>query len=82
MHPLGWTSYSMNHIAKAVKALGYRISQKSVFRILKDKGFSMRTNRKEQEGKQHPDRHAQFEHINKVGLALQLAGAIMLSERV
>ena len=79
MHPLRWTSYSMNHIANAVKALGYRISPRSVYRMLKEKGFAMRANKKELEGKQHPDRDAQFNHINIIGLKLQLQGALILS---
>ena len=79
MHPLRWTSYSMNHIANAVKALGYHISPRSVYRLLKGKGFALRANKKDLEGKQHPDRNAQFEHINKIGFTLQLHGALILS---
>jgi hypothetical protein len=79
MSPLRWTSLSMEHIAQAVKALGYPISPMSVYRLLKAKGFALRANKKEIEGKQHPDRNAQFEHINQVGLRLQLQGSPILS---
>jgi hypothetical protein len=47
--------------------------------MLKEKGFAMRANKKELEGKQHPDRDAQFNHINIIGLKLQLQGALILS---
>lgn len=79
MNPLRWTSYSMTHIANAVKAFGYNISPRSVYRMLQEKGFAMRANKKELEGKQHPDRNLQFEHINKIGLEMQLLGALILS---
>jgi len=85
-HPKGnpestirWTSYSMEHIATAVKKLGFLVSPMSVYRILKEKGFAMRANKKGIEGRQHPDRNLQFEHINKIGLRLQLIGALILS---
>jgi hypothetical protein len=35
-----------------------------VGRLLKDMGFSLQANAKTREGSQHPDRNAQFEHIN------------------
>lgn len=79
MHPIRWTSYSMTHIANAVKEFGYRISPRSVYRMLQEKGFGMRANKKDLEGKQHPDRNLQFEHINTIGLRLQLLGALILS---
>lgn len=79
MNPIRWTTYSMEHIANALKALGYLISPMSAYRILKAKGFALRANKKEIEGKQHPDRNAQFEHINKIGLKMQLLKALILS---
>lgn len=79
MSTIRWTSYSMEHIAKAVKQLGFLVSPMSVYRILKAKGFAMRANKKGIEGRQHPDRNLQFEHINKTGLKLQLLGALILS---
>ena len=77
--PIRWTSLSMEHIANALKKLGFIISPMSVYRILKAKGFALKANKKGVEGKQHPDRNLQFEHINKVGLRLQLLGALILS---
>lgn len=75
-----WTSLSMEHIARAIKDLGYLISPMSVYRILKRNGFALRANKKGIEGSgNHPDRDAQFQHINKVGLQMQLKGALVLS---
>lgn len=75
-----WTSLSMNNIAGAIKKLGYHISPMSVYRILKEKGFALKANKKEIEGnRNHPDRDAQFRHINRIGLRMQLMGALILS---
>ena len=43
---------------------GIRVSHQTVARLLRDAGFSLQAARKTVEGKQHPDRNAQFEHIN------------------
>lgn len=80
MSTIRWTSYSMEHIAAAIKNLGHKISSMSVYRILKERGFALKANKKEIEGKgNHPDRNAQFEHINKRGLIMQLLGFPILS---
>lgn len=80
MSPIRWTSLSMKHIANAVKALGHTISPMSTYRILKAKGFALKANKKEIEGKgQHPDRNAQFEHINARGLRMQINNFPILS---
>ena len=34
-------------------------------RVLRQEGYSLQANRKTREGKQHPDRNAQFEYINE-----------------
>jgi hypothetical protein len=77
--PIRWTSYSMKHISKAVKELGYDVSVMSVYRMLKLLGFGLRANKKEIEGKNHPDRDAQFQHISKSGLKYKLRGIPIIS---
>lgn len=65
-NPIRWTSYSMEHIAKALKEKGYTISSMSVYRILKTNGFALKANKKTIEGKgTHSDRNAQFMHMNE-----------------
>lgn len=64
--PIRWTSYSMEHIAKALKEKKYIISPMSVYRILKTNGFALKANKKSIEGKgAHIDRDAQFIHMNE-----------------
>jgi len=65
--PLMWTSKSLRKLSEELKARGCDVSHKLVGEILKDKGFSLQANRKTDEGKSHPDRNSQFEHIhNKI----------------
>jgi hypothetical protein len=59
-----WVSRSQRHLAADLAARGYRVSHTVVRRLLKDMGFSLQANAKTREGSHHPDRNAQFEHIN------------------
>lgn len=62
--PLLWTSKSTRHLAQELCELGHKVSYRTVARMLHQMGYSLQANRKTREGKQHPDRDAQFEHIN------------------
>ena len=44
--------------------MGHSLSYRTVGRLLKSLNYSLQGNRKTIEGKQHPDRNAQFEYIN------------------
>ena len=59
-----WVSRSQRHLAGQLAERGYRVDHTVVGRLLKDMGFSLQANAKTREGSQHPDRNAQFEHIN------------------
>lgn len=63
--PLRWCSLSTRSLATALTTMGYTISHTKVAEMLKAQGFSLQSNRKTREGKQHPDRNAQFEYINQ-----------------
>jgi transposase len=63
--PLLWTARSQRNIVAALKEQGHQTSMKMVSRLLKELGYSLQANRKRLEGNQHPDRNAQFEHINE-----------------
>jgi transposase len=63
--PLLWTARSQRNIVAALKERGHQTSMKMVSRLLKELGYSLQANRKRLEGAQHPDRNAQFEHINE-----------------
>ena len=66
MKPLRWTTLSLRKIAEALSEKGYKVSQNIVSRALEALGYSKQQNQKMyQVGNQHPDRDAQFQHINK-----------------
>jgi len=71
--PLLWVSKSAEKLASALREMGHRISANSVRRLLLRLGFSRQGNYKANEGSSHPDRDAQFEHINRQALGAQAA---------
>jgi hypothetical protein len=74
-----WVSRSQRHLATALAAQGYRVSANLVGRLLTDLGFSLQGNAKTREGGQHPDRDAQFQHINDVVVRFGRAGQPAIS---
>lgn len=48
-------------------------------RLLPTLGYSRQSNRKAAEGSKHPDRNAQFEHIDAKALTAQAAGQPIIS---
>jgi transposase len=77
--PLKWTCKSTRELSRELKKHGYTVSHSTVARLLKDVGYSLQSNRKTLEGKQHPDRNAQFEHISRRIKSQQRAGQPALS---
>jgi len=75
--PLRWTSKSGAKLAEALRELGHDVVDRTVLRLLRAKGYSLQANQKTREGAQHPDRDAQFQHINQT-----VAEAIALAEPV
>ncbi len=64
MSPLRWTCKSLSQLAAALVAQGHRIGRTVVGELLHKQKFSLQANRKTREGDSHPDRDAQFVHIN------------------
>jgi hypothetical protein len=64
VRPLIWVSKSMDKLARTLTGMGHPISADTVRKELVKLGFSRQANRKSDEGSRHPDRDAQFEHIN------------------
>ena len=63
--PLRWTCKSTHVLAAELFAQHViRVSHKTVAKLLRDHGYSLQAPNKSVEGTQHPDRNAQFEHIN------------------
>jgi Rhodopirellula transposase DDE domain len=66
-------------VAAALQKQGHEISASSVKRLLPTLGYSRQSNRKANEGSKHPDRNAQFEHINAKAIAAQATGQPVIS---
>jgi transposase len=63
--PLRWTSKSVRRLAAELQRRGHRTSHRMVAEMLHELGYSLQANAKTLEGASHPDRNAQFEHINR-----------------
>ena len=74
MSPLRWTCKSAAKLAAGLRSRGHTVSERTVNRLLHDLGYSLQANRKTTEGKDHPDRDAQFRYINRRAKAFQRQG--------
>lgn len=63
--PLLWTARSQANLEAAMREKNHRVGARTIAKLLKQLGYSLRANQKCLEGAQHPDRNAQFEHINE-----------------
>jgi transposase len=77
--PLRWTCKSLRVLAKQLQAMGHDISYPTVGTLLRQAGYSLQANQKAREGKQHPDRNAQFEYIYAEIQRQQSAGQPVIS---
>ncbi len=74
-----WVSKSQRILSAALAERGFTAGQKLVGRLLRRLGFSLQANAKTREGTSHPDRNAQFEHINAEVKAFQAVGEPVIS---
>ncbi len=79
MSPLRWTTKSTRQLADALTADGHPVSHVRVGELLHSLGYSLQSNAKAVEGKQHPDRDAQFGHINAAARRYLKAGDPVIS---
>ncbi len=80
MRPLKWVSKSPAKLAAALNDNGHVVSPNTVVKLLTEElEYSRQVNRKTHEGASHPDRNAQFEHINTKVVAAQAAGQPVIS---
>jgi hypothetical protein len=77
--PLRWTTKSVRRLSDELTAKGHRVGHTVVAELLHALGYSLQANSKRIEGKQHPDRDAQFRHINRRTKAVQRAGDPVIS---
>ena len=59
-----WTAKSARRLADELAERGHPVGFRTGPRLLRKLGYSLQSARKTLEGKQHPDRDAQFGHIN------------------
>jgi hypothetical protein len=80
MRPLKWVSKSPAKLAAALCQTGHAVSANTVAKLLETRlEYSRQVNRKTREGTNHPDRDAQFEHINASVVAAQALGQPVIS---
>jgi hypothetical protein len=77
--PLRWTCKSTPVLARELAAQGHPVSARTVQRLLHAADYSLQSNRKTREGSAHPDRNAQFEHINDLVCRFQERGQPVIS---
>ena len=76
---LRWTSKSVRDLASALQGMGHQVEYVTVAKLLRSLGYSLQANVKTREGKQHPDRDAQFRRINVVTSGALDAGEPVIS---
>jgi hypothetical protein len=76
---LRWTSKSVRHLASALQGMGHEVEYVTVAKLLRVLGYSLQANVKTREGRQHPDRDAQFRRINIVTSGALDAGEPVIS---
>ena len=77
--PLRWTCKSTAKLAAALRDQGHAVSARKVAQLLHDLDYHLQAPRKAREGKQHPDRDAQFEYIAGRTRAFQRRGQPVVS---
>jgi transposase len=77
--PLRWTCKSTRRLARELSDQGHALSDSTVRRLLHAAQYSLQGNRKTREGNQHPDRNAQFEHVNAMVRSFQGRGQPVIS---
>jgi Rhodopirellula transposase DDE domain len=69
--PLRWTTKSVRTLAAELTRQGHQVSADTVHQLLRAQGFSLQASAKVIEGRQHPDRDAQFRYISEQARAHQ-----------
>ena len=77
--PLRWTSKSLVKLADELWTKGHALGPTTVGQLLGELGYSLQANKKTTEGRQHPDRNEQFEHINAQAQAFLDRGQPVIS---
>jgi transposase len=79
MSPLRWTTKSAENLAGELTRQGHRCRKDAVLRMLHQQGYSTQANSMTIEGRQHPDRDAQFRYIGGQAREFLAAGDPVIS---
>ncbi len=79
MSLLRWTSKSSTKLAAELVRAGFDVSSRTVLRLLHELGYSLQANAKVTEGRQSPDRDAQFRYLNDLAIAFVDDGQPVIS---
>ena len=74
-----WCSRSLRELEAQLAARGFSCKKDAVARILRAEGYSLRGMSRVLEGRQHPDRDAQFRHVNARIAEFRAAGDPVIS---
>jgi hypothetical protein len=77
--PLRWICKSTRTLAGELTRQKHPVSHEKVAQLLRDQNYSLQSNRKTEEGEDHPDRDAQFRHINAQVKRAMKAGLPVIS---
>jgi hypothetical protein len=77
--PLRWTCKSTRTLAAEMAAQHHPLSHEKVAQLLRSMNYSLQSNRKMEEGEDHPDRDAQFVYINRQVRRALAAGMPVIS---
>jgi hypothetical protein len=74
-----WVRSSTRNLSKKLKEAGYQVSHKTVSRLLKKLGFSIKANAKRKINSNCPDRDQQFQYISSQRLIFSETGLPIIS---
>ncbi len=74
-----WLNCRLSDIRLKLKERGHAVSKPVISRLLREQGYSLRANRKQAAGKQHPERDQQFQHLQAQRAAHQAGGHPVIS---
>jgi hypothetical protein len=74
-----WTTLSLRDLEREMAALGFRVRKDALARMVRAAGYSLQGMSRTTEGGQHPDRDAQFRHVNAMIAQFAAAGDPVVS---
>jgi hypothetical protein len=74
-----WVRSSLRHLSTSLGQAGYAVGRMTVSRLLKERGYSLKANRKRLTGPPHSDRERQFRYIERVKVVFRAAGCPIIS---